>query len=150
MTENETRLTFLFDQAMKLRDEDDLAAARVLLDQLLKQLEAPDLLLRGHVHMQLGYFAQLRGEPEQRASHFDQAVDALPNNDLASMGWFLSLFDLGRYREAFQEMVRLLRSRHSRLYEEMIDVPGFGDELPKNVVALMAEARRLVAARRKN
>jgi len=50
MTENELRLEFLFNQAMKLRDAEDLVAARVMLEQLLHQLEAPDQLLRGHAH----------------------------------------------------------------------------------------------------
>ncbi len=150
MTENEQRLTFLFDHAMQLRDADDLDAARALLEQLLDELEAPDRLLRGGAHMQLGYFAQLRGEDEQRASHFGQAVEALPRSEMASMGWFLALFRLGRYREAFEEMVRILRLRHSRLYEQMIDAPGFGDVLPDHLRALMVEARRLVAGRRRS
>lgn len=150
MTENEKTVAFLFDEAMKLRDVGDLVAARRLLTRLLEQLTPEDKLLRAHAHIQLGQFARTLGDPAEREGHFRMAARALPSSELASCGLFLALHDLGRLPEAFQEMVRFLRTRYSELYDEILQTPQDCAEFVGEVHELIVEARRLLAARRPN
>jgi hypothetical protein len=150
MTENEELVGFMFDEAMKLRDAGDLVAARRLLARLVKQLGPNDETLLWSTHLQLGYIAKLLGEDGERESHFRAAAIALPTSDLASLGLFHTLFYLGRFLEAFQEMVRLLRLKHSERYEEMLLPPEFGSELTGELRDLVLEARQLLAKRRPN
>lgn len=150
MTEHHKLMELMFDEAMRLRDEDDLTGARGLLVQIIERAASNDKVLLGHSHMQLGYIAQLRGEPAPREFHFQQAVMILPASDLASVSLYSTLFVAGRFREAFAEMVRLLRLRYSRKYDEMMGEPGFGDELIGELRELFLEARRLIAKRRLN
>lgn len=148
MTENEKNLAFMFDEAMKLRDAGDLVAARRLLTQLLKQTNPDDKVLVAHAHIQLGQFAKALGEHDQREPHFRAAVGALPKSELASFGWFLALFQLGRLTEAFREMARMVRIRYSELYDEMLVDPRYSAEFTAEIHELILEARRLLAARR--
>jgi predicted Zn-dependent protease len=148
MTENEKNLAFMFDEAMKLRDEGDLVAARRLLTHLLKQTNPDDKVLVGHAHIQLGQFANALGEHDRREPHFRAAVGALPRSELPSLGLFLALFDLGQLTEAFREMARLVRIRYSELYDEMLLDPKYGAEFAGEIHELILEARRLLAARR--
>jgi predicted Zn-dependent protease len=148
MTENEKNLTFMFEEAMKLRDAGDMVAARRLLKQLLKQMNPDDKVLVAHAQMQLGQFAKALGEHDQREPHFRAAVDALPNCELASFCLFYTLFHLGRLSEAFREMARLVRIRYSEVYDDMLSAPRFGAEFTGEIHELILEARRLLAARR--
>jgi predicted Zn-dependent protease len=148
MTENEKNLGFMFDEAMKLRDADDLVAARRMLTQLLKQLKPDDAALVAHAHIQLGQFAKALGEHDLREPHFRAAVGALPKSEVASFGLFLALFRLGRLTEAFREMARLVRIRYSELYDEVLEDPMCSGEFTGEIHELILEARRLLERRR--
>jgi hypothetical protein len=150
MTENEALMGFMFDEAMKLRNAGDLVAARRLLERLVKQLGPDDKNLRWSAHLQLGYIAKLLGEDGERESHYRAAAIVLPTSDVASVCLYSTLFDLGRFIEAFQEVVRLLRLRHSERYEEMLLPPEFGSELTGELRDLVLEARQLLAKHRLN
>jgi thioredoxin-like negative regulator of GroEL len=148
MTENEKTMGFMFEEAMKLGNAGDLVAARRLLTRLLEQLSPDDKVLLGNAHIQLGRFAKMLGEHGEREPHLRAATSALPASELASVGLFLALYDLGRLTEAFQEMVRFLRRRYSELYDEMPETPEDCAEFVGKVEELIVEARRLLAARR--
>jgi tetratricopeptide (TPR) repeat protein len=148
MTENEKNLAFMFDEAMKLRDAGDLVAARRLLSQVLEQTNPEDRLLLAHAHIQLGQFAKALGEHDQREPHFRTATGALPKSEVASFGLFLALYHLGRLTDAFREMARLVRIRYSELYDEMLLDPQCSADYTGEILELIVEARRLLAARR--
>jgi tetratricopeptide (TPR) repeat protein len=148
-TENEKRLGYLFDDAMKLRDAGDLVAARRMLESLVEQLDAADARLLSHAHAQLGRLCERLGDHDKREAHFRAAVAGMPDYDLPSLGLFHALYDQGRRTEAFQEMVRLLRRSYSKEYAEMVaGIPA--DRFPPEQRALIAEARQLTARRWRN
>jgi hypothetical protein len=149
LSENEKRLSYLFDDAMKLRDAGELVAARRMLASLVEQLGPEDIALLSHAHMQLGYVSRLLGDRRGREAHFRAATIVRPRGELASMGLFHALFWQGRITEALQEMVRLLRLRYSQLYSELL-TPRYGRSLDAEQQALIAEGRRLLARRSRN
>lgn len=157
MTENEKLLAFMFDDAMKLRDRGDLVAARQLLSALVAQLAPEDNRLLSHAHSQLGLIAKELGDQVAQEAHYRTAVVNMPRYDLPSLALFHTLYNQKRRTEAFEEMVRLLRINHSERYAELLT--GMLDDtdpavLRANFTAeqkqLLAEARDLVARRRKN
>ncbi|HEX4419063.1 MAG TPA: hypothetical protein VH165_14225 [Kofleriaceae bacterium] len=148
MTDQKKLIEAMFDDAIKLRNADDLAGAHSLLTQLIQQVDPNDKVVLGHSHMQLGLIAQLRGERGEQVVHFQAAVAVLPHSDLASNNLFGALFMAGRFREAYEEIVRLLRITYSPRYGAMFDEPGYGDDLTGELRALYLEARRLLAKRR--
>jgi hypothetical protein len=141
-------MCFMFDEAMKLRDVGDLVAARRLLGRLVEQLAPHDGTLLSAAHVQLGQLAKRLGEHRESEPHFRAAVTASPISELASLGLFHVLFEFGRLRDAFQEMVRLLRRRYSEMYDEMLLEPRFGTEFTDELQDLLVEARRLQAKHR--
>jgi hypothetical protein len=149
MTENEKRLSFMFDDAMRLRDAGEFVAARHLLASLVEQLTQQDEVLLPHTHMQLGNISDMLGDHSQREAHFRAASVIAPRKELASLGLFHALWDQGRRTEALEEMVRFLRWRYSEMYAEMLS-PRFEARLSAEQQALVGEARRLLARRRRN
>jgi len=149
MNENEKRLSYLFDDAMKLRNAGDLVAARHVLASLIEQLRPEDTGLLSHAHMQLGYVFSLLGDQREREAHFRAATVVAPKRELASLGLFHALFDQGRITEALQEMVRLLRLRFSQMYSELLS-PRYGRSFNAEQQELVAEGRRLLARYRRN
>lgn len=156
-TENEQLLGFMFDDAMKLRDAGELVAARQRLEALVEQLQPADIRLLSRAHIQLGHICELLADPLAQEAHWRAAVKALPTYDLPSLGLFHTLYDLKRKTEAFEEMVRFMRRKHSAQYAEL--VIGMFDETDPAVLRakftpeqkrLLAEARQLVTRNRRN
>jgi tetratricopeptide (TPR) repeat protein len=149
VNENEKRLCYLFDDAMKLRDAGDLVGARRMLASLVEQLRPEDVRLLSHAHLQLGYIFKLLGDHREREAHFRVATVVTPKREIASLGLYHALYHQGRLTEALQEMVRLLRLRDSQLYSELL-TPRYAEGLSAEQQELIAEGRRLLARRRRN
>jgi tetratricopeptide (TPR) repeat protein len=149
MTENEEQLSAQFDNAMKLRDEGNLSAARAALETLIKQLLPSDVKLLAHSHMQLGNICDRLREHTQREAHFRAAVEVAPTLQLASLGLFHTLYEQDRIDEALEEMLRLLRLRYSDLYAELLG-EGYGSRFSIEQRNRVMEARRLLKRHRQN
>lgn len=149
MNEHEKRLAYLFDDAMKLRNANDLVGARHLLESLVEQLDPEDKHLLSHAHSQLGRICARLGDHRKREAHFRAAVAATPEYDLPSLGLFHALYEQGRRTEAFQEMVRLMRLSYSRDYAELVS--GLqSEDFTHEQRELIAAVRRVVAKHRRN
>jgi tetratricopeptide (TPR) repeat protein len=152
MNEHEKRLAYMFDDAMKLRNAGDLAGARRLLESLVEQLDAEDADLLSYTHSQLGLICERLEDHQEREAHFRAAVATAPDYDLPSMGLFEALYDLGRWTEALQEMVRFMRLSHSKDYAEIASEISemHSAEFTEEQRELIAEVHRLVAKRLRN
>jgi hypothetical protein len=96
MTEHKKPFEAMFDEAMCLRDADDLLGARSLLTQLIQQIDSSSEALLGYSHMQFGLIAELHGDQQEREHRFKMAVEILPRHELASVCLFGALFMGGR------------------------------------------------------
>lgn len=152
MNENEKRLSYLFDDAMKLRNAGDLVGARRLLESLVERLDAEDKELLSHTHSQLGHICERLGDHRMREAHFRAAVATMPDYDLPSLGLFWALYHQGRWTEAFQEMLRLMRVSYSKDYAEVAAEMSelHSGEFTEGQRRLLDEVERLIAKRLRN
>jgi hypothetical protein len=146
-TENERLLSPMFDRAMQLRDGRRFDEAVELLAQLVQQLRSEGHL-SAHSHMQIGHIRDSQGRPLDRESHFREAVRIAPRLELASLGLFHAIHNLGRHAEALGEAVRFLSLRESLGYRELLAGDAFRDDVPDDERRLADEARSMLAKHR--
>ena len=149
MTEDEERFSAEFDNALKLRDEGSLSAARAALESLIARVPRSSNSLLAHSHIQLGDICDQLGDHTQREAHFRSAVEIAPLLQLASLGLFHTLYERGRIDDALQEMLRLLHLRDSDLYAELL-CEGYGARFTAEQQDHIMEARRLLKRHRQN
>lgn len=104
----------LFQKALKLRSVGDLGEARGILEDLSKRY--PDdllvLLIYGGVVFNLDNYSEAK-------SVFQKILESRPANEASSLGLFHSLWQLGEWRAALQEMERFLALAKSSEYEKL-------------------------------
>lgn len=75
--------------------------------------------------------------------HSRTAISLLPHSQLASIGLFHVLWDQGKHREALTEVLRLVCTRDSEHYRELLS-HGFDDDLDLELRKLADKARDLL------
>ncbi|MBA3541229.1 MAG: hypothetical protein H0T79_16580 [Deltaproteobacteria bacterium] len=147
-TPNELRLVPRFDEALRLREEERYQEAIDILASVVESLEARDVRLLTHSHLQIAYICELLGNEAGRERHFSLATRVAPNYDLASLGLFHTLMSQRRFTEGLQEMLRYLTIKDAPDYVEMLADEVFGSDLLESDRELVKQARLLVKRRR--
>lgn len=148
-TDTEAALLAEFERATSLRDRGEFESALRVLTDLAAKLQPEQTRLRVHTLMQLGNVYGRLGRIDDSAAAFRAAVEVSPRRELASLGLFHALVALGRHRDAYEEMLRLLRLRDSELYRELL-VDGFEDGVDVADRPLIAAARALLEEHERN
>ena len=124
-----------FDRALGLRDAGEVDTALKILAELAAK--RPDLAyvvgMLASVQFQAGYL-------DASAASASRAVQLSPSSEMASRCLFHSLYDLGRYDEAFAEVARFRSNKQSDEYEitlcEIVeDATKELEDCPENKVA---------------
>ncbi len=110
------RLSRLLEEALGYKIRRDFAGAvRVLLNAVE---EYPDAAagwgLLGSI-----YWCEL-GKPKKAIPCLEKAVRLSPRSELASLGLFHSLWQIGKQGEALEEMKRFQTVSHSKDYDEIL------------------------------
>lgn len=101
----------LFNEAIDLRDKDNLAEALTILSKIVETPPAIDVLrVKGKIHW------DLRQLPEA-ISCFRNATRYYPDDEIASLALFHTLSNNGQDNEATEEMERFLSIASSEEYE---------------------------------
>lgn len=111
-TELTSGLEKRFERAIKLRDENDLEGALAVLLGL-----AEDYPQIPAVHGMLGHIYRKLDRHREAAKSFEKATQLSPNSELASLGLFHSLKQLGDEDGALSEMKRFLGRSQSHEYD---------------------------------
>lgn len=121
MNNNIDEIEILFREATDMRDRGNLAEAAKRLEKALTldpPRRAPILGTLAHI-----YF--LIGDLEKARICYEEATALSPNSELASLGYFHTLWNMGREWDAYAEAKRFLSIRDSEEYfltiEEMRD-----------------------------
>ncbi|HEY5922014.1 MAG TPA: hypothetical protein VIV11_10110 [Kofleriaceae bacterium] len=149
LTERERHFAPRFDDALRLRDEGDLAGARAQLESLVQELTVAEPRLLSHTHLQLGHIATKLGDNGRRELHFRCAASIAPKLELASLALFHALLANGKPQDAFDEMLRFVTLRDSQLYRELL-AEGFGRDLTAADQMTVRRVRSLLAGHRRN
>lgn len=150
---DEQALTSMFDAALVHRDRGEYDESLGKLEELTRLLSTlPKDARRSkqllcHAHMQIGYICGIRGDTQRQEQNFRLACGVAPRLELASLGLFHSLWNLGRNEEALQEAVRYVSLKDSDGYRELL-ADGFGSDLSETQERLAIEARQLLARHR--
>jgi tetratricopeptide (TPR) repeat protein len=147
-TERERFLCELFDRGLVLRDADRQDESLCVLLELIGHVDpATDSAfgrkLLAHTHMQVAQLYKQRGNNELRLHHFQAAATISPQLDLASLGLFHSLWNLGRMTEALREACRFLAIKHDDDYRFILS-PDFAAEVIADEDRLLMEQARML------
>jgi tetratricopeptide (TPR) repeat protein len=107
----------LFKEAVKLRDSGKPEAAIDKLSEILnenRKSNAAVLGIMGNIYWNLKDFSNA-------FECYQKAVKLSPKSELASLGLFHTLWDMGRERDAFEEAKRFLSLRESEEYLKLIE-----------------------------
>lgn len=104
-----------FDAAVKLRDEQQFAVAESILSKLALVCE------RASVFIVLGDVQWEQNKLGEAIKSFRKATELAPRAELPSLGLFHALWEDGQEDDAFEEMKRLCRLRHSKEYALLLD-----------------------------
>jgi tetratricopeptide (TPR) repeat protein len=120
-----------FEEGIKLRDLGNFEEAIQKFSEILletKEYDAPVLGVMGNIYWNLKDYVHAH-------DCYQKAVELKPESELASLGLFHTLWDMGREREALAEAKRFLSLRESEEYfklaEEMRDSFAEVDDIPK-------------------
>lgn len=140
---DEKELDEKIDKALELREAGETEELVSILSNIFEDIPALDMRRLGMV----GSLLREAGEFSKALYCFDKAVEADPLSPRASLGRFLSLWKIGRYDDAFDELERFPSisesERHLMLLEEMRE--GFfgetGSEIkdPLNLIKRLRE-----------
>lgn len=115
--ENETtEAEKLFEEAIKLRDSDKCLEAIEKFNEILSKspkYKAPVLGVMGHIYFKLK-------DLEKALDCYEKTVNLSPKSELASLGLFHTLWNLGRHDDAFNEMKRFLSLSSSEEYTHLL------------------------------
>jgi tetratricopeptide (TPR) repeat protein len=143
-TENESRVSPLFDRALELRDRGDHEEAIKLLETVVDRLTVEDKKLLPHAHAQLGHIHDILGNELLEEAHFRAAATLAPGWELASLALFHALMSLGRQEEAMNEMLRLVSRCDSDGYRELLE-EGFSHRLSPAEHDVVGKVRAMLA-----
>lgn len=104
-----------FEEALRVRDEGRFLEAEQMLSELAKE-DPGNLaitLARAGVLFKMNNFSEA-------AQLFGDIIRSQPSTELASRGLFHSLWKMGRYDEAFEEMKRFLSMADSEAYFDLL------------------------------
>ncbi len=112
---NKTELRESLDRALKLqRAGRARQAARALEKLALTDPDSPTVVgLLGNLYLELG-------ELEKAVFHLRRATALSPKSELASVGFFHSLWESELFTEALREMQRFLRMNESPEYAKLL------------------------------
>ena len=102
-TINKNNFKALFNKAIELRDSSLYKEAIDILNNLLKSG-----IYKSAIYGVLGGIYYDLKEYENSERCYQNVISVKPKSELASLGLFHSLFNLGKYKEAFNEMDRYL------------------------------------------
>lgn len=107
----------LFEEALKLRDSGQIEAAIEKLEEILNENRRSDAAMFGT----LGNIYWKSKDFPNASKCFRKAVKLSPQSELASLGLFHTLWDMGRERDAFEEAKRFLSIRDSEEYFKLVE-----------------------------
>ena len=139
-SEKQAKAKTLFDIALAARNAGNLEKARIYCEQIIQLLGDSDDRLMGVVHGELGYIHRKLDDPATATQYYQRAVQLLPASELASLGLFHSLAELGELERGLAEVVRFVRMRDSPAYRTLLS-QGFRDDLLPGAQRLADEAR---------
>lgn len=102
----EAAFTWVFDDALVLRDAGMLDLALGRLEEVIAGIRSGEGRLLAHAHIQAARIFEKRNNPLEAERHLRLATEAWPRLELASLGLFHALLALGRNREAISEVIR--------------------------------------------
>jgi len=107
----------LFLEAVELRDKGDLDSSIEKLKEILHQNERVNAAVLGY----LGNIYWDLGDLESARKCYKRSTQLNPGSELASLGYFHTLWDMGKFRRAVAEARRFLSKRDSEEYFRMIE-----------------------------
>ena len=115
MKRNSAEYRLKFEEALRLRDEGCLAESSDLLLELGggNSEDLPLNLMRAGILLDMENFSEAH-------ELFARIVTLQPRSELASRGLFFSLWKLGRFRDALDEMQRFLSTSDSEAYRQLL------------------------------
>lgn len=136
-----------FVEGCRLRDEGDIAAAIGVFEDVLERA-ADGSLGAFAASCQLGKLHGFNLSDCARGLHYFRLASTVgPRSELASMGVFHMLLNLGRGVEAMEEAIRYLRLTSSKEYSELLLSPDFEVEVSGRAKELLAVAQNLILGR---
>lgn len=111
------KIEAMFDHAIELRDSGRLSEAVEKLNDILSMSptrRAPILGTLGHIHFRMKTL-------DKALECYKEAVDLSPTSELASLGLFHTLWNMGLVWDAYAEAKRFLSMRDSEEYFRMIE-----------------------------
>lgn len=138
-TEQRREVGRLFDAAVSSRHEGDFEKAKAACQQALELVDGTEPRLLAVVHGELGYIYRQMREWSLAVKHYMSSVKAAPQSQLASLGLFHSLVELGYWERGLAEIVRFVSLRDSAEYRELLS-QGFRDDLPEGARVLAERA----------
>jgi predicted Zn-dependent protease len=105
-----------FQDAMDRKNSEDFDSAYIMLSELA--YEYPN---RPSVLGVLADVAERKGLIQEAADYFRQVTILSPKSEMASLGLFHTIFDLGDVNGAFEEMKRFISLKHSDEYTRLLD-----------------------------
>ena len=105
-----------FNEALALEREDRTDDALAILLELNAEVSGFSPTLKAIA----GIYLHRKRAPELALPWYQEAVQAGPRSEHASMGLFLCLYRLGRGEEALAEMDRFTAIKHSPAYEQLV------------------------------
>lgn len=138
----------VFNAALKARCAGDVENALELCGRALEQGEGVDNTLLAAAHGECAHicmFLLVTPDINEAERHFKAATQLVPKSELASMGLFHALVELGRWRDALEEIVRLVSLRDSPEYRELLS-DEFGADLDDPLLQQLIERARALLA----
>ena len=108
----------LFNEAIKFRDAEKFELAVENLSRILN--DNPEPRTANAAYGVLGHVFMCMNDYVKSAECFQKVVKDAPFSELASLGLFHSLIDLGKIYEAFKEMQRYLKLSESDEYLQLL------------------------------
>ena len=105
----------IFDEAIKLRDDDKFSEALILIEQLVPKYPQNNslLMIAAHLHWEIGSL-------DIAASFFKSATQVSPKSEKSSLGLFHCLWEMGKQVEALDEVKRFMSVSSSKEYMEIV------------------------------
>ncbi len=109
----------MFELAIELRDKGKLRDSIAVLFEILKT-NLVDEKRYGVYTVLGGVYASLK-EHENSFTNFKKATELNPKSELASLGVYVTLTELGKDKDAINELIRYLKSYPAILYKTTLE-----------------------------
>jgi len=121
MEESDLQIDKLFDEAIKLRDGNDLPKAIDKFNEALELAVDTNKRYRAGILRVVGHLYYLQKDFDNARECLQEAVELSPDSELGSLGLFHTLWDMGDEWAAFREAKRFLSRHDSKKYFLMIE-----------------------------